>query len=287
MTKIKFSKEQFEKCKRPLINYLRIENELNWYHLREVTEFIHNQSHLFTTEEIVELLTIAISNDRFGFTKYTKVIEALSKALVKSYPDFKLSNDKLINTAVIKGSSEDGKHENYGHLIPLLNACNEECKEILYRAFEKYLDKDFQADFYEELLRHTDYNFTKKDYFDKYVHYVNTQRGRAYDFGKERLSDLIFINFALVIYIRDIDFGWVKSKNVMNLNSFEEWLINPFEFNYENFNVRWLVEIESCIVLNKLKGNKVISEAIDKELRLNFQSDLAEIKYRYFSSLIS
>ena len=67
------------------------------------------------------------------------------------------------------------------------------------------------------------------------------------------------------------------------LNPFEKWILNPRKFNYEEFDTRWLLEIESLdYILDRLSDISEIRDKIDNTLIKEFNSKLAEIKYRYF-----
>lgn len=286
LSRLDISKEKFQKHKQPLFKFLKIERELHWYDLREFFVFVRRKAHLFEAAELEELLSIAINRDKYGFNKYSDMIQQIPKALLNAHPGYKIAKTKLISTALLNSSSETGDHENYMHLIDLTNVCNEECQQLLYTAFEKLLDNEFNADFYEKLLLKTTYDFNRKGYFKQYTEYVNLHKGgRTYKFGKSELTDLRFYNYINLTYQRRIEFNYPELKLFTGLNSFETWLLNPFDFNYADFDAKWLHDLFNTVVIERLQGNKDIAAALDKELEACFDPVLAELKYKYFRVL--
>ena len=63
---------------------------------------------------------------------------------------------------------------------------------------------------------------------------------------------------------------------------FFKGIINPKNFNYLNFDINWLIEIESNpYILSRLKGISDIMIAIDIALNKEYDQNLAEIKYKF------
>jgi len=285
LSRLDISKEQFSYSKKPLLKFLKIEDEFAWFDLKKFGNFISRKGHLFEADELMEVLKIAINGNEFGKSKYTDLIKQIAKALVKFHPAHKIQNSKLIETAILKCSSDDGRNANYHDLICLVNACDDKCKQILINLFEKQLDEKFKSDLYESLLRNTSYDYTTKNYFQLYSEQINRTKGsRAYKFGELELTDLVFINFIFIVYKLNIDFDRSELKSFANLNDFETWLLNPIDFNYKKFDAKWLTDIKNPIILDRLRGNRKIESAIEKELKENFNSVLAEIKYKYFQN---
>jgi len=235
LSRLDITKEQFIKCISPLLKFLKTENQLAWFDLKEFTNFVARKGDLFEADDLLEILKISVNGDKYGYGKYNLLIEQIPKALVKFYPHFKIDNAQLINTAIIKCSSEDGNNVNYKHLINLVNACSDVCKQILVNTFEKYLDENFNSDFYEKLLRNTDFDYNKKNYFQLYSEQTNLSKGaRAYKYGNSKLIDLVFINYIFVLYKLQIDFNQSELKVFTGLNDFETWLLNPLGFDMIN-----------------------------------------------------
>lgn len=284
LSKLEVTKEQFQNSKKPLLNYLKIETELAWFDLKQFSKFLLQKDNLFETSELLEILKIAIEGDKYGFNKYTFLIETVAKVINKFYHDFKIDNVKLIQTAILKCSSDSGNNSNYRHLMPLVKVCADNCKQILLKTFEIKLDNKFNSEMYEELIEKAGYDWSLKNYFQVYSDYVNRSKGgRAYKYGKLKQTDLVFINYAYLVYKLNIDFEREELKSFTNLNSFESWLLNPFEFNYDNFDAKWLTDLNDPIFLNRLESNSKIKSAIEVELQNSFDATLAQIRFKHFT----
>ena len=283
LAKLDVTKEQFQDSKTSVIKFLKIETELAWYDLKRFSYFIWEKGYLFETDEFIKLLEIGINGDKFGFNKYRDYIKGLCWTINKYYPEFKIDNNKLIKTALLNCISDNERLVNYQHIIPLTRICSNACKQTLINAFEEELDKKFSYELYEAMLRQADYNWNSKNYFEQYSEHVNKTKGNSYKYGKQKLTDLIFISYILIVYSFNIDFEQTDLKSLTNLNDFESWLINPVKFDYNLFNTKWLKDVNKPVILNRIKDNQDIKKAIGLELQNNFDSTLAEIKYNYFS----
>ena len=283
LSRLDIAKKQFIGNINSLLKFLKTEKVLAWYHLKEFSQFILRRGHLFEANELIEVLNIAINGDRYNYNKYTELIEVIPKALLKFYPEYKIDNVKLIQRAILNCSSDNGEEVNYMILVDLSNVCNDNCKQILFSAFEKHLDHRFNKDFYESLIRNTDYDYNLKNYFQLYSESINKQKGkRAHRFGRLELSDLVFINYVFLVYQLKIDFNRSELNLFTNLNDFETWLLNPIDFNYRKFDAIWLTDLNHPIILERLKGNFNITKAIDLELKKDFNPVLAELHYKFF-----
>jgi hypothetical protein len=114
---------------------------------------------------------------------------------------------------------------------------------------------------------------------------INNYKGKnTYSFGKLKLTDLVFINYIILIYKLNVDFEKEELRLFDRLNSFEKWILNPKKFDYKNFDTKWLLEIEKYYyILKRLSDITAIKEKVDITLNKEYNPKLAEIKYRYFN----
>ena len=274
LVKIDISPNQFSFGKQTLINFLKVESFLAWPELNTLSTFIVEKGFLFTKEELYELLRIAINGDRYGFNKYNHLIEFISEAIQKYYPEFKITNEAIITKATTNCWSDDGESAGFTHLLLLANICDSKCQEVLFSSFEKSIDKRFSITFYESLLRETKYDLNRKDYFIRYIEDTNKYKNAGYT----------FINFICVLTIRKIDRGRPEFELLNNLNDFQEWLLFPRKFDYQKFDPQWLLEIQNLVIMDDIEGLSSIGEAIENLLRSEYNPVLAEIKYKHFTS---
>ena len=250
----------------------------------QFSNFILRKGNLLEEKDLMEILKIAVIGDKYGYSKYNDLIKTIPKAIVKFYPAYKIDNAKLVQTAILNCSSDNGNNASYMHLVYLANACNDNCKQILFSTFEKHLEEKFNSEFYESLIRNSDYDYNSKNYFQLYSEKTNLHKGgKAYKFGILELTDLVFINYIFIVYKLNIDFNRNELKVFTNLNDFEAWLLNPVEFDYNKFEAIWLTDINDTILIERLKGNMDIASAIKLQLEKEFNPVLAELKYKFFN----
>ena len=278
LAKIDITKEQLQGSKTSLVKFLEIETVLASNDLERFSFFLWRKGILFEKDELRKLLEIGINRDSFGYNKYCDYIRKLCWTIDKHYPEFELDNKRLIQSALLNCISDNGVSVNYQHIIPLTKICSENCKQFLINAFEEELEKKFSIELYEAMLRQADYSWDYKNYFRQYSQHVNEIKGQGYKYGELELTDLVFINYILIVYSLNIDFEECSLKSFANLNDFETWLINPINFDYTIFNVKWLLDVNKPIILCKIKEVKEIKNAIDLELLNNFAASLADIK---------
>ncbi len=281
--RLEITKEKFTVAKVPLLKFLNIEDELSWFDLNQLGYFIRQKGYLFEVKELEDLLKTGINREKYDTSKYASLIDQICETLKSFYPKYKLNNSKLIYTAIINNSSEDGNRIDFKKIICLLGISNKECRQILIDAFERELDKSFNETLYESLLRSEVYDYTRNDYFQFYCERIQKNKGRNDGFDKLNITNYEFINFILIVYHLNIDLKRKEFQVFIDRNDFENWLLNPSEFNYQKFDVKWLIEIKKFIILDKVAGIKDIKKAIDNYLHQEYNSDLAEIKYKYFS----
>lgn len=284
LSRLELSKEQFQTARKALITFLKIETILAWYDLKELEAFLIDKGDFFEIKELEEILHIAITRDKMYNHKYEGLLKKIPIVIHKFYPEYRFSNTTLLNRAIYNCHSESNDYIDYRKIIKITTIADNNCKKILLTHFQDYLDKNFNYDFYEKLLKNRVLDIDTSNYFQKYVLEINNNKDcNTYKFGKQELTDLIFINFILLIYELDINFERKELLLLSNTNEFETWLLYPQQFDYQKFNVIWLYEIyEFPHILAKLGCISEIADAINKFLLNQFDSILLEIKYRYF-----
>ena len=284
LVKVEINKTQFRKIVKPLIDFLSIEKVLAHYDLKELEYFILEKGDLFEQDELEEILILAIKRDRSNFVKYEGLLRNLPIALKKYFPNYEINKKNLIRKAILNCHS-DNNFVNYRKIIKLVNISDIDCKNLLIQAFEEFLDEKFDYDFYESLLRNSVIDISHKNYFYQYTLQINNYKGKnTYSFGKLKLTDLVFINYIILIYKLNVDFEKEELKLFDRLNSFEEWILNPKKFDYKNFDIKWLLEIEKYYyILDRLSDISAIKNKVNIALSEEYNPILADIKYRYFN----
>lgn len=284
LSKINISVEQFSIVVNPLISFLEIETILFWYNIDKLGNFIKIKGSLFAEKYLEEILIISIKREEIGRLKYGGLIASISFALQKFYPGYRFSNETMLNKIISDNLSVNRiSNIDYKKLIDIFKISNKNCKEILIAKFEERLDSDFDYNLYELLLSNSIIKYNRREYFHDYVLNINKTKGKGtHLFGSQKLTDLVFMNFVLNIYNLDIDLENESLQVLSNLNKFETWLLNPYKFNYQEFNAKWIIDLKRFdSILKVLAKIPEILEAIDQEIKINYNPILAEIKYKY------
>lgn len=282
LSRLDIKKEHLDEIMSPLIELLKVEKMFAWYHLKQLVVLIDLKSNLFDEQQFVRLLEIAIDKDDYSKNKYKELIHKLSQSLHANHPDYKIHNKTLVRKAINNSYSKNGINSDFKHLVHFANIIGEFEKELLIHAFEEHLNEEFNPEFYQRLIKYKVYDYRKKDYLKKLINHVNVMRHAENRSEEKNRSPLIFINFALLLYMLDVDLSEDEITLFRDLNSFELWLLNPHKFDYSTFDAKWLMEVNNHHFLKKLKNTQPIRQSIEQELKLNYNAKLAEINYKYF-----
>lgn len=278
----------FEGIPNALNNYLMAEDELSWNDIKCLGLFIYKKGNLFSENNLRSLLQLAIGGERNSHHKHQELIQPVCIALATHYSNFIFSDKALVRRAVANCYSVASNRVSFKHLIPLWPLLSNECKVIMHQAFTEVLDEEFNADIYDSLIRHSVLDFSEKDYFAKLICHVNNSKGKGLcinEKGKIHFDDYKLFDFALIIYIRNIEFNNPELVGLQNLSQSEQWLMNPEAFDYSNFNSSWLVAYGNEFVLSRVKHIQRLKIAVEESLKEKLDFKLYKIYHKYFKSL--
>ncbi|WP_347053624.1 type IIL restriction-modification enzyme MmeI [Flavobacterium olei] len=280
LSKIDISEKNFSPLSQVLINYLLIEDELAWYHLEELGTFIRKKGGSFLPEQLIKILEIAVDRDKPNNNKYEGLLKDTSVALHKFFPDTKISNKRLINK--VKGNI-DGIHK-WRTVSYLLNVTDDPCRQILHTEIEEMLDQKFHSQIYDHLIRMQLYDYKKKDYFKTYIEEIklNREKGFNNEFiqGKPVFEGHTFHNFIILLNILEIDRKSELLEGFGHISEFEKWLLDPNEYDYRDFDAKWILAADNIYILKSLKGIKPLIKSVETELKQNYNGRISEIYYK-------
>lgn len=280
LSKINVSEKLFGLFSKVIIDYLLIEDHLAWYHLEELGKFIQKKGNSFLPQQLIKILEIAIDRDKPNNNKYEGLVKETSLALSKFFPNTKINNKRLINKVI---GNIDGIHK-WRSVSFLLNTVDEHCKKILNTEIEEMLDQEFHYQIYDDLIRKELYDYRKKDYFKRYIAEIklNREEGFKNEFkeGKPVFEGYTFYNFIILLNILKIDRKSELLDDFNHISDYEKWLLKPKEYNYSNFNVKWILASDNVYILKSLKGIRPLINAVEIELKKEFNSKISEIYYK-------
>lgn len=283
LSKIEISKKLIEPLSKLIIDFIKVEDDLAWYHLKQFSNLLYKKEIFFTSDQLIEILKIAIERDKLNNNKYEKLIEITSRAIKKFHPNRKISDKKLIYK-LISNTNSSYKWRNSAYL---LNITDSECSEILIKNIEEFLDKRFDYDFYSFLIRNKLYDYKKKDYFKKLVNEISLFKEKGFenefDDGKPIFDSYRFYNFIILLNILKIDRSIEELNDLTEISEYHRWLLNPKEYDYSKFDAKWVLASNNKYLLQSFTGIKEIANTVEVELKREFNPTLSEIYYKYLA----
>nr|WP_315221568.1 type IIL restriction-modification enzyme MmeI [uncultured Flavobacterium sp.] len=280
LSKINISEKTFSTFSQVIINYLLIEDHLAWYHLEELGKFIAKKGGSFLPEQLIKILEIAVDRDKPNNNKYEGLVRETSIALHKYFPETKINKKRLINKVI---GNIDGIHK-WRSVMYLLNITDEQCKEILNAEIEEMLDEKFDLQVYDDLIRKQLFDYRKKDYFKRYIGEIklNRETGFKNEFkdGRPVFEGHTFYNFIILLNILEIKREPELLNGFDHVSEFEKWLLTPNEYDYGNFNAKWILAADNVHILKSLKGIKPLINLVETELKRDYNVRISEIYYK-------
>lgn len=263
-----------------IIDFLSIEDELSWNHIQEFENVLYAKGDHFTNDQLIKILEIAIERDKPNYNKYENLIKTTCICINKFYPDEKLINKRLIKKS-ISNISSTSKWINISYLLLITDTKG---SDYINNEIEEFLDEEFDPQFYNHLIRRKLYDSSKKNYFKKFIEHINKNRGgyegESID-NKAIFSNYTFFNFIILLNILEIERDSDFINSFPNIKDYEHWLLNPKEFNYNDFNINWVLAFDHHYILKNLNKIEGLKKVVSKELEKQYNQRLSEIYYKY------
>ncbi|MGB4773738.1 MAG: hypothetical protein WBP45_01075 [Daejeonella sp.] len=285
LSKIELNNSLVKRLAKPILGFILLEDILGWFDIKELGKFIERYGNIFKPREFHELLKHAINYDTYGTHKYNTLIKSVAIAYYKFYPDSLIEDKSLIRRAIANATNETGRSSPQ-HLMPLYQIVDSSNKDLLLTELEKSFEQEFDDFLYLEMLDNNIIKWSDKDYFSKYIRAVSKSRGKGYiglKDGQPHFKDVRMINLIYRLYLYEISPEHEELKVLQNLSTFEEWAVNPRNFDYTKFDPNWLIAVNQDFILNKLKNFSEIRKNLEQYLRQSYNALLSEIYFKYFN----
>ena len=263
-----------------LVNFLKLDETLYHASLKTLSKFISRYGNYFIPTELVEILKLTFENKRFNDNDFKK---SICLSLCNFHSNFKISDPVLLQKAILNTKEHSN---NYEHLVPFWLILDNSNRIILEKEFFEKLDTQFAPYFYRNLLFNKVVDIDFKDYFDKYIKWVNHSKGDgAYNLWnrKPELDNFDFMNFALLIYTLNINPNDTRIKQLSNLCDWHEWLINLESFDYTKFKSEWILIFYHEVFLRRFGQFPQIKNKVKEDLDKEYHPRLAEIYVKYLN----
>jgi hypothetical protein len=265
-----------------IINFLKTEDLLYWFHLQRLAKFLETKGDLLTELQIQEMVVFANARNSRKTNKYQRLLTSSAIALKSFYPNVRLSDPLIVQTAIENSASDKSRYE-FKYLFKLWPILTVELQSIAKSKLIEVLQTNFSGEQYQDALREKILHYTEGEYFEKCIDYINRIKGKGLvgvNDGIPDYEDLYFENFALLVYYLDIPFTEPRLRNLEHLSHYESWLINPVQFDYAHFNPEWMHAVSNFYFLRRLKDIKQLREPIEMRLRKKFDARLARIYFK-------
>lgn len=281
LSMIKLNKEECENFIPVLIRFLEVDRILYPPSLKTLSVFISRNGNYFTDKELVEILNLTLTkkvlgNDSCGLTR------SICHSLYKRNFKFGIEDEVLVQKIILTNKERTTTPK---RLIKFWHISNESNKKVIENEFFKALESDFSPCFYRELLLDKIINIDYKDYFNKYLEYVdNMNRNCSYELWEKepQLSNYCFVNFAFLIYALDIDISNDSVNVLTDLVDWQKWLINLENFDYSKFKAEWILIANHEVFYERFKQIPQIGKKIKETLKQEYHERLAKIFIKYF-----
>lgn len=282
LSKINISVEFLLKLSSPLFVFIRSENILNSNDLKIIGKFIENNPSIFDQSQYQILLRHSILNLRYDSNKYNRIIKSLCLGFKKQFPEQFIDDKSLVPKAIANTMNTKGDFDTASTMYLVL-IINEECKNELLKKINHQLLNNFDPTYFFTLLKYDIIKFNEFD-LDIYIEYVSrfSCDTLILEEGKYDFKNTVLINFIYLLYSYNVFLSSEQLSRFKNIGSFENWALNPKAFNYEFFIVDWLLPMNQDYIIEQLALIPEIKIGLENKLRTNFNSELAEIYFKYF-----
>ncbi len=234
-----------------LVLFLEYEGGISHQYFKGLCDFFIQKGNLLTSGQLLECLTMTLQKGNPNHNTYDELVIAIGKGIRKYHKDFQIKENTFLHLLFAKFQDRDNLE--HTKLIDFYFILGTENQEVLRGKFIEYLDNEFNYSFYRTLLIYEilDHNFG--NYFEKLViteqnslisWLVWKQSPSKYDFWNSEY-DHYFLIFSQLIYTHNLfdDSRIAKFQDIPDLPNFEKWLLNPYIFDYESFDVEWLFRV--------------------------------------------
>lgn len=265
----------------PIINYITGVKDIgNWDYF---VQFFEKHSSIFNQpqlEKLIEQLFInwehAISNENL------KIICRLAGENTK----FQISNNaisqKIYNSVLVRFNDNGRLHDKF-NLISLYIISNEEYRKLIKNESVKYLNSNFNANYYQLACFYNIFNKDEyPDFLNSYLDYAEKQC-TPFDYKQEGdkwiAQSFTGINCIICFKHLDIDFSHLRIQALSKKSDYYNWLINPKTFDYTKFNKSWLSSFMPVYIRKEIKAIEPLKNFVLCELEKKYDSELAKLLF--------
>lgn len=267
-----------------IIKFLKAQNYLYWYQVDKLGKFIKIKGFLFSPEQLKTVLSFANKMNGHDDNTYQRLIRNSAKALQTWFPDVRMDEESFVLKA-ISDAQGGHNHLSYTDLISIFNVVSKESQEKINAAIDSYLERRFDSACYESCVFENIFEVNHKDYFEKYVQAIAATKGKGLVKIENHIpdfQDFIFYNFIILVRRSQVSAKDPRLSVLTNLSNYEQWLINPDDFNYDFFDPEWLIA-SNQVILETIRHIPSIRKMTYEHLQKNYSDELSKIYFGFLA----
>lgn len=280
MSKMELTEKQASRFVNPIVNFISVEDFLDPYHLAQLGIYLEKFGFVFKRHQVIDLLSFMIGKTKYGYTKYTSIINSLTVLYPIISPEKPLTEVTIIRRAV-ENEKDDHGHFQLHDLLGLFQILDESGKDYFREEVTVYLDKNFDSHLYLDILHAQVLVRENGDFFERYIAYLKKidltidpplSENEQCDWRVLTLVNLIFL-----CYRFDLIEKATELNELTNLSLFGQWALHPTTFDYTRFDARWLTRINQPYILKILAPIEPVRECLKNYLEATFNEELSAI----------
>lgn len=285
LSKVNLTIDELKPLTQPFLDFLSSNEDLNRSTWELTSLFLNKHILAFDEKQINTLIELTISEKthRMGESFIGDICQiASNKAgfVIKDHNFFLKIFNTLSNVCSTCNRIHDMKLIIYVSIIS-----DEKGKSLIKQKSLDYLEKSFDADFYQYSAIFDLFNKNEHtDLLNQYIEYAQDKCGKfdlIEDKGHWLIRDYTGFNCINCLAYLDVDFKTENIQLIAKKSDYYYWLINYESYDYSSFNLKWLVHI--CPYHLKTKFYKVapLRDKVALALTENYDQELASFYFKY------
>lgn len=270
-----------------IVSLLEQETFIRAYDTKYITNFIHLQHKKLSTDQLVRLVSLAFSNEKYH-DSYTDIFDVLAAAFDTRQETFTLNatQSDIVLSFLEKYFLEKERQGHPQSLFDLINANDDavlslRCESLITDSLTKEMDIDIFC-----TATITGVIPLNKDLFDAALQAVSRLQPRQdisfVGFRGDRHRDIeALVNLALKhhVNLKTKDFKLIKDFDI-----FYSWLLDLDNFDYSQFDPVWVTENATCYYCRHYFSSQPLKKALEKSMDYTTQP---RVKDMYLSIYVT
>lgn len=285
LSKTNLTSEELKPINQPFTDFLSAAEDFNRTSWEFVAIFLREHIQTFDEKQIKSIIELSISEKkhRCGETSLQNICDiAAQKAnFLITDQSFLL---KIFNNVSNPCSSCNRIHD-MTQILAVWNVADENGKTIIKQKAVHYLEETFDAAFYEKGISLG--VFSKDEYTNFLEHYICYAQNNCYKFdlseekGRWIVQSYTGWNCLHWLDHMKVDFSKESIQVIAQKSEYYNWLINFENYDYTNFNLKWLTDACPYYLKMKLYRSASLKEKVTNELCKSYNEELAIFFVKY------